>query len=101
MSSHILLSKLPPYVEEINGDYQFKIQPNSYYLSLFHICHKAYEMPNYISCVYNSRKPVMHKGIKCSLISGNGCCHSSCHLLSEDISMTVHNIQIFVLFMRV
>jgi len=70
-----------------------------YYLSLFRICHNEYEMGNYISCVYNSRKPVVHEGTKCNLMTDNGCCHSSYPLLSKDISMTEHRITIFVLLM--
>jgi len=63
-----------------------------YYLSLFRICHDGYEMGNYIIGVYNSKKPVVHDGTKCSLMSGDGCCHSSYPLRSEDISMRVHGI---------
>jgi len=65
----------------------------SYYLSLFRICHNGYELGNYISGVYNSRKPVAHEGTKRNLMSVKSCCHFSHPLLSEDISTTVHSIE--------
>ena len=66
----------------------------SYYLSLFRICLCGYEMGNYISGVYSSRNSLVHEGTKCILMSGNVCCHSPYHLLSQDISMTAHSIKI-------
>jgi len=94
MLYHFLLQKLTPYVEEINGDYQFKFRRNELLFIAFpHLSQWAWN-ENYISGVYNSRKPVVHEGTKCSLMSGKGCCQSSYPLLSEDISMTAHSIKI-------